>query len=367
MIQQTLALFVDAYRELQAKRLFWITLILSGVFIGAFALVGYNEQGLTLAGHQFELPGSERFYKPIFSFVVIGIWLTWAAMILALVSTAGIFPDLISGGTIDLYLARPMSRLRLFLTKYLCGLMFVALQVLVFATGSFLVMGWRGHQWTPSLFLAVPLVVVLFSYLFALCVLLGVWTRSTIAALLLTLVGWALFFGVQVSEEGLLTVQRVAERRVEDARQTLRNADDQLKALHAQPNDDFMGLRAAAARLRKQRATNILPGLEQETHLPRLLHRIAYSARLVIPKTRETTALLDRWLFTDAEVEENGEIRTRRLERQGRTEMEERAEAGIEVEQIKRHRSAGWIIGTSLIDEALLVGLAAWIFCRRDY
>ena len=55
---QTLALIVDAYRELHSKRLFWITLILSAAFIGGFALIGYNDEGLTLAGHQFEFPGA---------------------------------------------------------------------------------------------------------------------------------------------------------------------------------------------------------------------------------------------------------------------------------------------------------------------
>ena len=34
---------------------------------------------------------------------------------------------------------------------------------------------------------AVPLVVCFFSYLFSVCVLLGVWTRSTVAAILLTI------------------------------------------------------------------------------------------------------------------------------------------------------------------------------------
>ncbi|MBY0263156.1 MAG: hypothetical protein K2Q20_12480 [Phycisphaerales bacterium] len=30
-------------------------------------------------------------------------------------------------------------------------------------------------------------------------------------------------------------------------------------------------------------------------------------------------------------------------------------------------RSLGWVLGTSLIFEAFVLGLAAWIFCRRDF
>ena len=40
MLTQTLALLLDAYRELNAKKLFWITMILSGVIVLAFAAVG---------------------------------------------------------------------------------------------------------------------------------------------------------------------------------------------------------------------------------------------------------------------------------------------------------------------------------------
>jgi hypothetical protein len=364
---QTLALLMGAYRELRARRLFWITLILSAVFIGAFALIGYNSQGLTVAGYQFEVPGSERFYKPIFRRIVIGFWLTWASMILALISTAGIFPDLLTSGTIDLYLARPISRLRLFLTKYLGGLMFVGLQVLVVSLGSFLVMGWRGHQWMPSLFWAIPLVVLLFSYLFALCVLLGVLTRSTVAALLLTIVGWTFFSIAQQAEEDFLTWQRLTERRVIDAQRTIHAADSEFEQIRKRPADDLLGVKAAVARLQRQRAVNLLPGLEHDAKLPRLLHRIAYAMRLLVPKTRETTDLLDRWLYTDEEVSETGELREQRLSDHGRSRQEEQAEAAVEVEQLKRHRSAAWIVGTSLLDEAIFLALGAWIFCRRDY
>src|SRR5205085_9269224 len=102
----------------------------------------------------------------MFSELGVGIWLTFAALILAIVSTASLFPDLITGGAIDLYLSKPISRLRLILTKYATGLLFVALQVLVFCAASFLVIGLRGGVWEPRLFLAVPIVLCFFSYLF---------------------------------------------------------------------------------------------------------------------------------------------------------------------------------------------------------
>ena len=38
-MRQTLALLIDAYRDLNSRKLFWITLIISGFVIIAFALI----------------------------------------------------------------------------------------------------------------------------------------------------------------------------------------------------------------------------------------------------------------------------------------------------------------------------------------
>ena len=90
---QTLAIFLDAYRELNARKLFWITLILSGVVVLAFAMIGINEKGLRLIVWDVTFPlnttimSREVFYKTLFVNLGIAFWLAWLATILALVST----------------------------------------------------------------------------------------------------------------------------------------------------------------------------------------------------------------------------------------------------------------------------------------
>jgi hypothetical protein len=37
------------------------------------------------------------------------------------------------------------------------------------------------------------------------------------------------------------------------------------------------------------------------------------------------------------------------------------------LDELLRQRSAGWILGTSCGFEAVVLGLSAWLFCRRDY
>ena len=299
--------------------------------------------------------------------MIIGWWLTWGAMILALISTSTMLPDLIAGGTIDLYLSRPMSRLRLFLTKYACGLLFVAAQVAVVAIGSVIIVRWRSGEWIPSLLLAVPLVLLVFSYVFAVAVFIGVWTRSAIAAILLSILAWGMFSITQWTEQSLWIWQSATQSALTRAEATIRSANVDLDRFAKHPMDDLTGVRAAIARSSLKDATAQLPVLEHDTHLPQTLHKISKIVWLVVPKTRETSDLLDRYLLTSEEATGRAEQRKERDEARGRNGREDLDNAAIEVVEEQRHRSVPLILGTSLAVEAVTVGLAAWIFCRRDY
>jgi hypothetical protein len=364
---QTWALFVDAYRELNAKKLFWISLILSGLAVGIFALVGVTPRGLTIAGNYINLPGAWGFYKQIYSILIIGWWLTWGAMILALISTSTMLPDLIASGTIDLYISRPMGRWRLFLTKYVSGLLFVGAQVSVVSIGSVIVVRWRGHEWLPTLLLAVPLVLLVFSYVFAVAVLIGTWTRSAIAAILLSILAWGVFSSTQYAEQGLWTWQVQATRSLERAQEKITDSNADLDRYKKEPLTDIMGVKAAYARLQITDASNELPELQHEAHLSTLLHRISAIVWTVVPKTRETSDLLDRYLLTDEEAGAQTQQRLDRDQRRGRNNRVEMDEAAAEVVQEARHRSVPLIVGSSLAFEIVIVSLAGWIFCRRDY
>ena len=204
---QTLAIFLDAYRDLNSRKLFWLAVAISGLVVLIVGLLGIDEAGVSVAGFRFDskfvntlfFPAS-TFYKLIFQSLGIDIWLTWLAAILALISTASVVPELIASGSIDMMLSKPISRSRLFLTRWVTGLFFAGIQTLVFVTASFLVIGIRGGAWEPGLFIAVPVVIVFFSYLYCFCALMGVITRSTVASLLLTLVFWLLVFCTQKAE-----------------------------------------------------------------------------------------------------------------------------------------------------------------------
>ena len=377
MLTQTLAMFVDAYRELNAKKLFWITMILSGLVVAAFGAVGFNETGFSIFWKSFDhtffnttLLPKEQLYKNLFLTLGVQTWLGWLAIILALVSTAPMFPDFLSGGAVDLYLARPLGRTRLFLTKYLVGLLFVAIQVAVFCVASFLVIGLRGGAWVPGLFLAVPVVVLMFSYLWSICAFIGTVTRSTIAALLLTMLAWFAIFGVDATEGTLLTFSVGSKVTQELLDEDIARFQTDIATLNAKPattqpkSIEAMRVRTLEASLQAARADRAKTSDPFATW-----HKVAYIAKWPLPKTAETTKLLERWLDrqfrgsrerAESDPDENTNRSFFKSQRTQRL-------TELKVEQILRERSAVWVIGTSLMFEAAVLALTTWFFSRRDY
>ena len=93
--------------------------------------------------------------------------------------------------------------------------------------------------------------------------------------------------------------------------------------------------------------------------------------RTVMPKTAETIALLDRWLRRSTDVnlfdllqgkvarDDSGAFRV--------TNTSDDREAQRRVQQEYDAKSEWYLIGSSLVFEALVLSLACFIFVRRDY
>lgn len=408
---QTLALLLDAYRELNAKKLFWVTLILSALVMLGIAAIGLHETGFSVLWFEFDLwedgelsgemldEARAAFYKEIFNVVGITIWLTWAAIILAIISTAGLFPDMMSSGSIDTLLSKPISRLRLFLTKYCLGLGFVALQVLVFSIAGFLVIGFRAGDWEPRIFLAVPIVVVFFSYLYAICTLVGVYTRSMLAALLVTIGLWFGLFAVNFTDDRFLEYQAEASVNINHYNQAL----DYAKTLSDEPpaNDDenaggdggdggdggeggdldtepIFAIGGGSGDSEREEFEWMYGGdiegsierFQREYDLWGRWRWYSFLAKTPLPKTGETRRLLGRALTPTDELEEvefdpaKGPYQSTGF--MGVSVVD--AAKGVEMVKLRRdQRSTWWIILTSLMFEFVVVGLAAWKFCRRDF
>ena len=361
------AILVDGYRELVAKKLFTLSMILSLLVVAVIGIGGLNEQGVTIVGFTIEVPfvnsnmfTPAEFYKLMFNSVGVKFWLGWLACLLALVSSAGMFPEMVSSGVVENMLSRPIPRWRLYIYKFTAGLLFTSAQMAVFCVASFLVIGLRGGAWEPGLFLAIPLVTLLYSYLFAMSALLGTVTRSAIAALLLTILFWGFLFTVN-SAETIVNGFRIGSVKECQA----------VEALIQKRKKENADVDVSDLQTELERDQSTLANLQ-------LWHRVVFALKTALPKTDETTSLLQRWTLEASNMKEEG---ADEAEEVAATAQKQRRRGGpgfgnsraktsvvvaaIEVDQ--RSRGVGWILGTSVVFEIVTLGVGCWLFARRDF
>ena len=391
VLRQTTALFGDAVRRLRAAKLFWVALVLSALVAAAIGIVGIDETGWSVPflGHvddpinntQFQT--AAEYYRSIFIFFGVSIWLTYGATLLGLVSTANLVPSLIDEGSVDLYLARPVGRVRLFLTRYVTGLLFVAGQAFCFSVVAIAIFAVRAQVFLPDLLWSVFYATLLFSFLYCVSAFVGLVSGSLLAAILTTGMLWAFIFVADWTEYGMLTWRETARAGVAAAERAQLQAE--------QVNERFNGPDSAAgdvardtAALQLDAAAGRLASARDSLATATRIHRITYVVKAPLPKLGETVGVMRRHLEDASTVERKreaelaeGEANVREsVQRNDRLSEEEKSRqqammldivaGGSEADRLYDGRSLWWSIGTGLAFEAVLVGLCCLIFWRRD-
>ncbi|MFD0892540.1 hypothetical protein KBB96_14030 [Luteolibacter ambystomatis] len=323
-----MTLLVDSLRLLRARVLFWITLAISALAAVLYLSIGFNPEGFSMlfgavnVKNEMIRSGSEYaelFYLGIFSKFVVGLWLSWVAVGLALISCAPIFPDFMSEGSIGIPLSKPVSRLTLFFSKYVGALLFVILQVGLFCVIVFIAIRWRVGTWNPSIFWAVPLVTLVFSYIYSVVVLISVWTRSVLAAILAGVVIWFVAWLGQKGEEMLYM---------------------------------FSHPTGVMADVTAEQQQDALADMEK-------WHKVSVAGMAFMPKTGETMNVMDRLIVVGGKTGFSNSSFLAALFGQKDEDMN--------LDKAMARNSTFYVIGSSLGFEAVMLGLAALIFCRRDY
>jgi hypothetical protein len=268
----------------------------------------------------------------------------------------------------------------------------------VFAVGCYLVFGFRSGQWRASIFLIIPLVTLLFSYLFAVCVFFGVLTRSTIAALLITILVWLAVAASTRSEQFIFAMRSTTAGEARSFERQARDAEAQLAEMKR--NNALL----SAFTFSQQRTIRRRDEAKRQAEAARealgkwnTAHRIAGGITALMPKTNETIDILDRRIFDDDDLvafrkqmagsnedaaaafhaEANATTMPATTNPADAAALEAsddsrwRREAALEGQEAaqreSRSRSTAWTLSTSLAFEAVVLAVAAWVFCRRDY
>lgn len=336
-MRETLTILGDSFRLLRARKLFWIVMAIS-LFVGLlYASIGFNEKGPTFLWFQIasnELlvkgtPFSKVFYLLIFTNFVIPHWLGFLAVLLSILTSCSVFPELMKEGSIETVLSKPVSRWKIFLVKYAGMLGFMAVPLTLFCFIVFLAMGIRVGVWKFEVFWAVPLLTFVYSILYSFAVCVGVWTRSTLFALLATLLLWGLCFVVHLAETAFYS--------------PIRNAEGGLVQEGLSIEETGVKQDVSEVYLRN--------------------YNILRKSTLILPKPRKITLLTKRFLIFDdelgefagvsllgigAQVPEQGLIREAQMKAEKRMSLTE-------------------ILLPSALFQVVMLGFGGWVFSRRDF
>ncbi|MEG3584851.1 MAG: hypothetical protein VX351_01470 [Planctomycetota bacterium] len=379
-----IAMLIDTWRELTSRFLFWIVLAISAFIVLLLTSVGFDETGISLwwglshSEHDLLRRGTRNLdvvYRAFFSDVLVGFWLTYAATFLGLISTASVFPDFLSGGGVDMLLAKPRRRASIFMAKFVASLLFAAVPVTLVCLGVLLSMRMALGVWEFEILSALPYVLLFYSSLFAVCVLVGTITRSALASLLLTVVIWGLFLAASAVE----STAGFAYDQIQEDIERVQNGDDVPKnkrrrrgpprAVQVEMEEDEFD-QASLGESAFDRAAR-LESLEEFAANAALTERIASAIRWPLPKGVEIIDLMRERITP--EDDPNFFIAFGMTMSGQPIELAETV--GSLADQVtdnilsarKVRRSNRYVIGTTVLFQAITLGLAIGWFTRRDY
>jgi ABC-type transport system involved in multi-copper enzyme maturation permease subunit len=368
-----LTILLDSFRMLKARAIFWVTLGISLFVALIYLSIGFDEKGMSFffGLSHFEsdnfragTSASETLYVAIFTKLIAEYWLSWIAVLLGLISCAAIFPDALKEGVAGMILTKKLSRIQVFLAKFVGSLLFVTIQVVIFVAIVFVAMRWRLGSWNPSVFWCVPLILLVFTYLYSFMMVIAVKTKSVMTALILTLVLWFVSSIVGVIEGQLYEGIQMTEM-MDESRGVV---DQQAQAAQVQviPNGEEVPIEED----RDPEVVEELQATESERSTSsstlKLWHKRMVAVYAVFPKTGRTMEVADRLLVINGKkgiAKGSFSVIMMRLAFEGDEGDDEYLE--VSEKSADRH-STGYAIGTSLIFALVMLVLAAWIFCRKE-
>lgn len=198
---QLRALAADAFHQVLDNGVFRVLAFLCALPVLATFLVGAREDGLVVLfglktwsyadlfgafGVSLVPPDARGLVIETVLQLVLQFLAGTLGVLVAIAATAFFVPRLLEKGAAELYFHKPVSRLVLYLSRYVAGLLFVGLVSLLLVVGMYLGLLLVSHHNDPGILLGSLTLTYCFAPVYAFTMLCGVVTRSTMAALLLS-------------------------------------------------------------------------------------------------------------------------------------------------------------------------------------
>ena len=196
----------DVMREAAARWTLVAYFFLSTLFIIIFAsainldIVDGALAGAKLFGKEVDMGGGEgiSIEKLVLGFESgFSVFLYFICTFLAIFATAHLVPRMQEKGTIDLYLSRPVGRVKLLLTRYVAGLILAGTNVVYLMGSIWIIVAWKTGVMNPRFLFAGSIIFLIIAVLLAFAFLIGVVTSSTAVSIMTTY--GIFFFGLMLA------------------------------------------------------------------------------------------------------------------------------------------------------------------------
>lgn len=188
-------LLLLTFRELWARKIVLGLFIISSLVLLAimFALnldvVEGSLEGLRLFGQEAHMEDEGGAQMTLTSVVVaveaiVAGAAYWVGILLALFAASSLFSDLQAPGRVELLLSKPMSRTQILLGHVLGVWAAIGVLTLYLMGGTWLIMSLKSGVWNVHFLLSLLIVIGMFGVMYAVIMLMSVWTNSTAVALI---------------------------------------------------------------------------------------------------------------------------------------------------------------------------------------
>lgn len=184
----------DVMREAAARWTLLAYFTISTLFIIIFAfavnldIVQGSLAGAKLFGNDVMRGPAAISLEQIVGFAESGIvgvlFVFWP--FIAIFATAHLVPRMMEKGTVDLYLSRPVARVKLLMSRYVAGLLLAAMNIVYLIGAMWIIVVWKTHVAHPRFFIGGLIILFFVASLLAFAFLIGVITSSTAVSIMMT-------------------------------------------------------------------------------------------------------------------------------------------------------------------------------------
>jgi ABC-type transport system involved in multi-copper enzyme maturation permease subunit len=206
-----LTLIMQTFRELVMRATLIVLLGISSIILIGLALAlssSTTDQGTTLL--IFGLPATPPIPQADFESVVLPLESSLAGglitgiVLLGIFATAGIIPNALEKGSIDLYISKPLARWEFLLGKFAGAVAVIGANTAYFITLAWLIVGLRLGVWNGAFLMSILTITCMFACIYALVLFLGLLSRSSALTIIVVFVYLFVIAEILEGREGFL-------------------------------------------------------------------------------------------------------------------------------------------------------------------